>query len=92
MKVVNYGKSLIVLTNRIQKVITNTLNLNEINFRILAMNIKAIRNETNCFASCSEDHSKSEHHMPWHSRPWHSRSWHDKPWYNDRFWYYFTKR
>ncbi|KYN38563.1 Major royal jelly protein 1, partial [Trachymyrmex septentrionalis] len=86
MKVANDGKSLIILTNRIQRVITNTLNLNETNFRILAMNIEAIRDETNCFASCSEDHSKPEHHMPWHNRPWHG-----KPWY-DRFWYNFTKR
>ncbi|XP_018313754.1 major royal jelly protein 3 [Mycetomoellerius zeteki] len=54
MKVVNHGKCLMVLTNRFQRVFTNTLNLNETNFRILAMNIEEIRDETNCFASCSE--------------------------------------
>ncbi|KAG5332390.1 MRJP2 protein, partial [Acromyrmex heyeri] len=81
MKVVNHRKSLMILTNRIQRVITDTLNLNETNFRILTMDVEVIRNETNCFASCSEDHSKPEHHMPWHDRPWY-----------DRFWYHFTKR
>ncbi|XP_067210014.1 major royal jelly protein 3-like [Linepithema humile] len=44
---------LLILTNRFQRIVTNTLNLSETNFRILSVDVAQIRKETNCFASCS---------------------------------------
>ncbi|EZA53636.1 hypothetical protein DMN91_005871 [Ooceraea biroi] len=45
--------SLTILTNRYQRYITDTLDLNEINFRILSANMSEIQNETHCFDSCT---------------------------------------
>jgi len=64
LKVTNKKKSetgnseevLMILTNRYQRIMTDTLNVNETNFRILTMDITQIQDETNCFASCSDDH------------------------------------
>ncbi|CAL1679840.1 unnamed protein product [Lasius platythorax] len=57
MKVVHTYKlhQLLVLTNKYQNVITDTLNINEINFRVFSMDIKKIREETNCFVSCEKE-------------------------------------
>ncbi|XP_018313753.1 major royal jelly protein 1 [Mycetomoellerius zeteki] len=49
------GKILIA-TNRLQCVFNNNLNLNEINFRILQLNIMKIKNERKCFDSNHHGH------------------------------------
>ena len=43
-----YEESLLTITNRFQKVLRNTLNFNEINFRILRIPIQAAKANTVC--------------------------------------------
>ncbi|XP_011874259.1 PREDICTED: uncharacterized protein LOC105565567 [Vollenhovia emeryi] len=100
MKVTNRGEKLMILTNRFQRVFDDTLNLNETNFRILAVVIDQIRQETNCFASCENDHKPGNHghghHGHWHhghghrghGHPRHGsgKPWYGKPWYG-KPWY-----
>ncbi|XP_036145852.1 major royal jelly protein 2 isoform X2 [Monomorium pharaonis] len=55
------GGSLIGLSNRFQRFVTGTSNLNEINFRILSMHTEEIETKTKCFASCNKHHHKHKH-------------------------------
>lgn len=75
------GERLLILTNRFQRVMTNTLDLNETNFRILEMNILQIKKETNCFDSCKDDYNKHHGHYgpgrPWYRKPWYPFDKHD---------------
>jgi hypothetical protein len=47
----DHDSSLMIMTNRYQRVITNTLNLKETNFRILSMSMAEIKSQTHCFHS-----------------------------------------
>jgi len=88
MKVVNYRNTILILTNRFQRVINNDLDLNETNFRILSVYIPEIRKKTNCFTSCNENYRKPGYtpwpHEPWHGKPWHGRPWRGRPWWRHR--------
>jgi len=53
-----HGKKLLALTNRYNRVATNTSDIHEINYRIVEMDIGEIQKKTNCFASCNHiDHN-----------------------------------
>lgn len=54
-----------MLTNRFQRVITDTLNTNETNFRILSINLEEVKEHTKCFDSCSYNHNWYNWHY-WH--------------------------
>lgn len=43
----------IIQTNRLQKVMAGSINMNETNFRIFEINMKEIFFKTSCFNSCS---------------------------------------
>lgn len=88
MKVINRGDNLVVLTNRFQRVMNNTLDLNETNFRICSIDMKQIRKDTNCFASCNytyyindKHHGHRHDEKPWNHKPWCDKSWYGESWY-----------
>ncbi|XP_072767265.1 major royal jelly protein 1-like [Anoplolepis gracilipes] len=67
MKVIHAFKSeLMILTNRYERVICNTLNLNEINFRVFSMDIEKIQNKTNCFDSSDKEEKHKKCPKPAH--------------------------
>ncbi|KAL0131474.1 hypothetical protein PUN28_002774 [Cardiocondyla obscurior] len=76
MKVVNHGTTLMMLTNRFQRVYTSTLDLNETNYRVLGISMEEVREETNCFDSCKYDYDKSDRHEPWRHKYWQRKLWH----------------
>ncbi|XP_032666599.1 major royal jelly protein 1-like [Odontomachus brunneus] len=49
-------KNLYFLSNRLQRDMTNTRNDNEINYRVLKIDICKIKCNTNCFKSCSDSY------------------------------------
>lgn len=82
MKITN-DKKLMFLSNRFQRSYTDTLDLNETNFRILDMDISEIRKTTNCFASCKNNDNIPKHREHWHGGRWpgeHGRHWHGGHW------------
>ncbi|KAL6265635.1 hypothetical protein P5V15_002429 [Pogonomyrmex californicus] len=52
LKYLPNAQKLLILTNRYQRVLTNTLNLNETNYRVLWIDQAEIQKETKCFDSC----------------------------------------